>query len=68
MVYVEFCPQSVYGNENQHIIPATFDTVDFTWHDGKALHPKWRPLEPSFQETLAALIAESDSHPAPIQK
>lgn len=61
MVYVEYYPQSVYGDQNQHTIPAKFDAVDFAWHDGKALHPTWRSLEQPLQETLAALIAESDT-------
>lgn len=63
MVYVEYYSQSVYGDQNQHTIPAKFDAVDFVWHDGKALHPKWRPLEQPLQETVAALIAEYDIPP-----
>lgn len=60
MVYVEYYPQSVYGDKNQYTIAAKFDAVDFTWHDGKALHPKWRCLEQPLQETLAALLTPSD--------
>lgn len=63
MVYVEYYPQSVYGDQNQHTIPAKFDAVDFVWHDGKALHPKWRPLGQPLEETVAALIAEYDTSP-----
>lgn len=59
MVYVEYYPQSIYGDKSQHTIPAKFDAVDFTWHDGKALHPKWRPLEQPLQEMLAARLPES---------
>jgi hypothetical protein len=56
MVYVEYYPPSVYGDRNQHTIPAKYEAADFVWHDGKALHPKWRPLEAPLQKILMELI------------
>jgi hypothetical protein len=60
MTYVEYYPASTYGDQNQHVIPAKFDVVDFTWFDDKALHPKWRPLTPPLLDTVTVLIAESE--------
>ena len=56
MLYLEYQPASTYGDRNQHHIAAKLDVVEFVWHDGKALHPKWRPLKaPMFQEVLALI-------------
>jgi hypothetical protein len=60
MVYVEYSAQSAYGPQNQHLIPAKFEAVDFVWHDGKALHPKWRSLDPTLRNTIAPLIDQTD--------
>jgi hypothetical protein len=53
MLYVEYYPASTYGDRNQHHILARLDGVDLQWHDNKALHPKWRPLQsPLFDEVM----------------
>lgn len=64
MTYVEYYPASVYGDQNQHEIPARYDAVDFTWFDDKALHPKWHQLSPPLLDTVAALIEETEAFPA----
>ena len=46
MLFVEYVPQSTYGVNGENLIPEHFDAVDFTWHGDKALHPKWRALQP----------------------
>lgn len=56
MVYVEFAQESIYGAQGQHRIPAKYESVDFSWHGGKALHPRWRPLETHLKETLVELM------------
>ena len=60
MIYLEYYPESTYGDKNQHHIPAKLDIADFQWHDGKALHPKWRPLAPPLFEKVIALIEETE--------
>ena len=60
MTYVEYYPATTYGDKSQHVIPAKIDAVDFTWFEGKALHPKWRPLAPPLLETVMGLLAETD--------
>lgn len=64
MTYVEYYPASVYGDRNQHEIPARYDAVDFSWFGDKALHPKWHPLAPPLLETVTDLIAGTDASPA----
>jgi hypothetical protein len=56
MIYIEFARESIYGAHGEHRIPAKFESVDFTWRDGKALHPRWRPLEPSLKKMIVGLM------------
>lgn len=60
MVYLEYYPASTYGDRNQYQIPAKLDAVDFTWHDGKALHPRWRSLKPPLRDVVMGLIEETE--------
>jgi len=60
MIYLEYCPASTYGDQNQHHISAKLDVVDFQWHGAKALHPKWRPLNPPLCDEVMALIRNSE--------
>jgi len=61
MTYVEYYPASHYGVNNEHVIPAKFDAVEFTWFDDKAMHPKWRPLPSPMLETVVELIEQSEA-------
>lgn len=56
MIFVEHYPRQTYGRQHEHIIEERFDAVDFRWHSGKALHPKWRPLQETLTQTLRGLI------------
>ena len=63
MTYVEFYPASKYGTDNQHLIPAKIDLVEFSWFDDRAMHPKWRPLASPLLETVGAWIEQTDEVP-----
>ena len=39
------------------IIPERIEAVEFEWHDGKAINPKWRPLNPAMLELVRELLA-----------
>lgn len=65
MVYLEYYPASTYGDRQQHQIPAKFDLVDFQWHGVKALHPRWRQLDPPLLDTIRELILETKSTDEP---
>ena len=56
MLYVEYYPAESYGQNNQHHIPERFEVVDFKWHEGKALHPRWRPLQQHMRDILKELM------------
>jgi hypothetical protein len=56
MVYLEYYPPSTYGDKQQHHIPAKFDVVDFAWHGDKAMHPKWRELQPPLLDVVSDLM------------
>ena len=60
MLYVEYYPASTYGDRNQHHIPAKLDGVDFQWHELKALHPQWRPLQDPLFDEVMALIRQTE--------
>ncbi len=60
MVYLEYQPETAYGENEQRQIPAKFDIVDFEWHDEKAMHPKWRKLSSPLLDTVVELIAQTE--------
>lgn len=57
MMWLEHYPATEYGVENVHIIPERFDLVEFTWHEGRAVNPKWRSLKPPIFDTVKQLVA-----------
>jgi len=61
MVFIEYTPASTYGDRGQHHIPAKFDVMDFVWHEGYAMHPKWRPLDQPLLDLVSDLIAQTES-------
>ncbi len=56
MLFVEYNPEVVYGANDQHVVPERIDCVDFTWHAGRALQPRWRPLESALRELVKGLL------------
>ena len=56
MLYIEFYPQTAYGNRKQHIIPEKYDVVEFAWDKGKAIEPKWRTLRPPMLGMIKQLV------------
>jgi len=63
MLYVEHYPATTYGERQEHAIPERYDAVEFTWHDDKAIRPKWRTLTPPMLDTLKQLVEKRfESH------
>ncbi len=56
MLYVEYYPASVYGEHGEHRIEEKYDGVDFTWRNGKAIHPRWRPLQPPLLDVIREMV------------
>ena len=59
MMFVEYSPQRTYGEKNQHIIPARYDTIDFIWNKNRATNPTRRPLENRVLAKLKELMKKT---------
>jgi hypothetical protein len=59
MIYIEYYPGVVYGPSGRHEIPEAFEAVEFSWHEGKAVQPKWRPLRPPLLNIVKRLMTEN---------
>jgi hypothetical protein len=56
MLYIEYYPETAYGENNEHIIPEKYDVVDFTWHEGRAIEPRWRPLKVPMLDVIKEIV------------
>jgi hypothetical protein len=56
MLYIEYYPETAYGENNEHIIAEKYDVVDFTWHEGRAIEPKWRTLKPPLLNVIKEIV------------
>ena len=59
MLWVEYYPQVTYGKDNTNVICEKYEVVEFTWHENKAVNPKWRLLEPSLADMVKDLEKQS---------
>lgn len=63
MVYIEYYPSTRYGRADQREIPEKYEWVDLTWHERKAIQPKWRELKPPLLDVVKELMAETPTLP-----
>jgi hypothetical protein len=56
MLFVEYYPQSVYGEHGKRVIPEKFEAVDFRWTEGGAIQPKWRTLHPPLVDVIRQMV------------
>jgi len=56
MLFIEYYPQSEYGENREHIIEEKYDLVEFTWLDEGAIEPKWRTLRPPLLDAIKDLV------------
>jgi hypothetical protein len=56
MLFIEYYPETVYGEHKEHVIPEKYDVVDFNWHEDKAIEPKWRTIKPPLLDVIKALV------------
>jgi len=56
MLWIEYYPPTEYGKKVVHTMPERYDSVEFTWKEGKAIEPKWRPLKPPILDEVKTLI------------
>lgn len=60
MLWIEYYPQTTYGQEGEHVISERLEAVEFEWRNDKAIRPKWRPLQPQLLEAVKNLISQKD--------
>jgi hypothetical protein len=60
MLWIEYYPQTTYGQEGERVISERVEAVEFEWRNDKAIRPKWRPLTPQLLETVKNLISQKD--------
>ena len=58
MQFVEYTPCETYGKNNEYVIAAAYDAVEFTWQDGLTLFPRIGVLEASLLTLIAPLVEE----------
>ena len=61
MLFIEYYPQTVYGQRQEYMIAEKYDVVEFKWHQDKAIEPKWRTLKPPLLDMIKKLMAEATS-------
>lgn len=60
MLWVEHYPEKTYGAQGKHIIPERYESVEFVWHEDKAINPKWRPLNQTMMDVIRELTSEDE--------
>ena len=56
MMFIEYYPETVYGQHREHVIAEKYDIVEFTWYEGKAIEPKWRTLKPPLLDAIKKVV------------
>jgi hypothetical protein len=56
MLFIEYYPQTVYGENQQHVISEKYDVVDFSWQDDRAISPKWRTITSPLLDVIEDLV------------
>ena len=55
MLFIEYYPSTAYGGKKENVIAERYEVVEFTWHENKAVEPKYRKLTSPFLETVKEL-------------
>lgn len=56
MLFIEYYPETVYGEHREHVIAEKYDVVEFNWYQDKAIEPKWRTLKSPLLEVIRELL------------
>ena len=56
MMFIEYYPETVYGQQGENVIAEKYDVVEFTWHEEKAIEPKWRTLKPPLLDAIKKIV------------
>lgn len=56
MLYIEYYPESIYGEHGERAIPEKYEAVDFNWTEGGAIQPRWRTLQTPLLDAIRRMI------------
>ena len=56
MLFIEYYPQTAYGQRREHTIAEKYDLVEFNWQEDKGIEPKWRTLKPPLLDMVQKLV------------
>lgn len=56
MMWIEYYPAAQYGQRKIKHIKEKFEVTEFTWAEGRAVQPRWRPLKPPLLDTIRELV------------
>jgi hypothetical protein len=59
MMFIEYYPRKIYGEQGNQVIEEKYDLVDFNWHGDKAIQPSWRTLKPPMLDVVKELVENS---------
>ena len=55
-MFIEYYPETVYGEQKDRVISEKFDVVDFSWREDQAIQPRWRALKPPMLDIVRKLV------------
>ncbi|MBU0991108.1 MAG: hypothetical protein KJ737_01335 [Proteobacteria bacterium] len=56
MYYIEYYDKIEYGQNPRKTIPEKFESVEFDWHDSKAINPRWRSVNQSIIDMIKSAL------------
>jgi hypothetical protein len=59
MLWIEYAPGGAYGALGDRRVEESVAAVDFTWHDDKAIEPKWRELASPLRDLVLGLLEQT---------
>jgi hypothetical protein len=58
MLYIEYYPESIYGEHRERRIAEHYEVVGFHWTEGGAIQPRWRTLQPPLLDVIRRIVGE----------
>ncbi len=56
MLWIDYYPLVTCGMKKEHVIPERYESVEFSWRDGKALDTVWKTLQPPMLDIIRDLV------------
>jgi hypothetical protein len=63
MMFIEYYPESRYGERGERVVPEKLEAVDFNWTEAGAIQPRWRTLNPPLRDAIKLLMQGGGTAP-----